>query len=571
MSSNTISATQLDPTFRNIIQQTLEAERQPLRRLTARRDELQVQKGIYTDLGNMLAGLQSALRSLISSQPVYTLGGARSVKVTPAAAGSTVLTASANSSAAAGQYEISVTSLARAHRVRSDAVEYANQALGLSGTLRLGGLAAAEVSGAAMADGILAFQTAATLDGKSALGSDIYYVETRQQDDIWQFRLVNSRGEAQSIRRADGSYTSEWQSAPAQAGWVDTGRGLSIEFDPAVLQARSRGSGAASLNYTPQGAAVAVSAGDSLADLAAKINQAVYAEGNRVSASIVNNHLVLTHQRSGAGVLLQATDESGTVLESLGILQGGAFKTVLQTPSDAVFTVNGLTVQRGRNENLNDVIHGVSLSLSADAEGKTASLAVEDDLSADVKAVQAFLDQFNNLQKYLADKTATVKNSDNTYTRGALVGDGMFRSLRFDLLRQFQGSYTTGQSFSRLEDIGLKLDGDLKAVISSRSALEDALRSDRSAVKALLDAALGALDSRLNQFTGADGYVKKSQQSVESQMELTRKAIDQMNERLAKREQSLIEQFAQMQAQMAQLLYTQQQMGSIYGNFFRSG
>lgn len=571
MSSNTISATQLDPTFRNIIQQTLEAERQPLRRLTARRDELQVQKGIYTDLGNMLAGLQSALRSLISSQPVYTLGGARSVKVTPAAAGSTVLTASANSSAAAGQYEISVTSLARAHRVRSDAVEYADQALGLSGTLRLGGLAAAEVSGAAMADGILAFQTAATLDGKSALGSDTYYVETRQQDDIWQFRLVNSRGEAQSIRRADGSYTSEWQSAPAEAGWVDTGRGLSIEFDPAVLQARSRGSGAASLNYTPQGAAVAVSAGDSLADLAAKINQAVYAEGNRVSASIVNNHLVLTHQRSGAGVLLQATDESGTVLESLGILQGGAFKTVLQTPSDAVFTVNGLTVQRGRNENLNDVIHGVSLSLSADAEGKTASLAVEDDLSADAKAVQAFLDQFNNLQKYLADKTATVKNSDNTYTRGALVGDGMFRSLRFDLLRQFQGSYTTGQSFSRLEDIGLKLDGDLKAVISSRSALEDALRSDRSAVKALLDAALGALDSRLNQFTGADGYVKKSQQSVESQMELTRKAIDQMNERLAKREQSLIEQFAQMQAQMAQLLYTQQQMGSIYGNFFRSG
>ncbi|WP_322794485.1 flagellar cap protein FliD N-terminal domain-containing protein, partial [Bellilinea sp.] len=140
MSSNTISATQLDPTFRTIIQQTLETERQPLKRLTARRDELQVQKGIYTDLGNLLTGLQSALRSLISSQPSYTLGGARSVKVTPAAAGSTVLTASASSSAAAGQYEISVTSLARAHRVRSDAVEYVNQALGQSGTLLLGGL-----------------------------------------------------------------------------------------------------------------------------------------------------------------------------------------------------------------------------------------------------------------------------------------------------------------------------------------------------------------------------------------------------------------------------------------------
>jgi len=437
MSSNTISAANLDPTFRTIIQQTLEAERQPLKRLTARRDELQVQKAVYTDLSNLLNSLQSTLRSLISSQLTYTLGGSRSVKVTPTVAGSTVLSASAGSSAAAGSYEISVISLAKAHRVRSDAVEYINQALGLSGTLRLGGLAAAQVSGAALADGVTGFETSLPLDGKSALGSDAYYVETRQQDGVWQFRLVNSRGEAQFIRRSDGSYTSEWQNAPVEAGWVDTGRGLKIEFDPSALQARTRSSGASSVNYTPQGAAITVSASDSLVDIAAKINQAAYAEGNRVSAAVINNHLVLTHQRSGAGVLLQAADESGTVLEALGILQGGTFKTVLQTPSDAVFTVNGLTVQRGRNDKLSDVINGVSLSLSADAEGKSATLTIEDDLSADIKAVQTFLDQFNALQKYLSEKTATVKNSDNTYTRGALVGDSMFRSLRFDLLRQF--------------------------------------------------------------------------------------------------------------------------------------
>lgn len=571
MSSNTISAANLDPTFRTIIQQTLEAERQPLKRLTARRDELQVQKAVYTDLSNLLNNLQSTLRSLISSQLTYTLGGSRSVKVTPTVAGSTVLSASAGSSAAAGSYEISVTSLAKAHRVRSDAVEYINQALGLSGTLRLGGLAAAQVSGAALADGVLGFDTSLPLDGKSALGSDAYYVETRQQDGVWQFRLVNSRGEAQFIRRSDGSYTSEWQNAPAEAGWVDTGRGLKIEFDPSGLQARTRSSGASSVNYTPQGAAITVSASDSLVDIAAKINQAAYAEGNRVSAAVINNHLVLTHQRSGAGVLLQAADESGTVLESLGILQGGTFKTVLQTPSDAVFTVNGLTVQRGRNDKLSDVINGVSLSLSADAEGKSATLTIEDDLSADVRAIQSFVDQFNALQKYLADKTTTVKNSDNTYTRGALVGDSMFRSLRFDLLRQFEASYTTGQAFTRLNDIGLKLDSDLKAMLSDRSALENALRTDRNAVKALLDAAMGALETRISQFTGENGYLKGSQKSLESQMEMTNKAIERMNERLAQREQTLIQQFAEMQTQMTLMLYTSQQMNSIYGSLYRSG
>ncbi len=571
MSSNTISATNLDATFRTIIQQTLEVERQPLKRLTARRDELQVQKAVYSDLSNLLNGLQSALRSLISSQPSYALGSTRSVKVTPSVSGSTVLSASAGSSAAAGVYDFSVTSLAKAHRVRSDAVEYINQALGLSGTLRLGGLAAAQVSGAVAADGVLGFDVAATLDGKSALGSDTYYVETRQQDGVWQFRLVNSRGEAQSIRTADGSYTSEWQTAPTEAGWVDTGRGLKIQFDPLALQAHSRSSGASSVNYTPQGAAISVSAGDSLVDIAAKINQAIYAEGNGVSAAVINNQLVLTNKRSGAGVLLQASDESGSVLQTLGVLQSGSFKNVLQTPADAVFTVNNLTVQRGSNENLSDVISGVNLSLSADAEGKSATLTIEDDLSADIKAVQTFLDQFNALQKYLAEKTATVKNSDNTYTRGALVGDSMFRSLRFDLLREFEASYSTGQAFTRLNDIGLKLDSDLKATLSDRSALENALRTDRNAVKALLDAALGALDTRLNQFTGAEGYLSHAQNSLESQMESANKAIDQMNERLAQREQSLIAQFAELQTQMTMMLYTSQQMNGIYGSLYRSG
>ncbi len=571
MSSNTLSAANLDPTYRTILQQTLEMERQPLKRLTARRDELQVQKGVYADLSNLLNSLQSALRSLISSQPTYALGGARSVKVSPVVSGSAVVSASAGSAAAAGQYEISVTTLAKPHRVGSDAVEYINQALGLSGTLRLGGLAAAQVSASSAAAGVTGFQTVAPLDGKSALGSDTYFVETRQNDGVWQFRLVNSSGEAQLIRKADGSYASEWQNAPETAGWVDTGRGLQIEFDPSALQARTRSSGAASAAYTPQGAAISVNEGDSLVDIAAKINQAAYAEGNRVSAAVINHRLVLTHQRSGAGMWLQAADESGHALEALGVLQGGSFKNPLQNPSDAVFAVNGLTVQRGRNDNLSDVINGVSLSLAADAEGKSATLSVEDDLSADVRAVQSFLDQFNALQKYLADKTVTIKNSDNTYTRGALVGDSMFRSLRFDLLRQFEASHATGQAFTRLNEIGLKLDSDLKATLSDRSALENALRSDRNAVKALLDAALSALDSRLNQFTGAEGYVSSARRSVESQMEMTNKAIERMNERLAQREQSLIQQFAEMQAQMTLMLYTSQQMNSIYGNFFRSG
>ncbi len=569
--STTVSSSNLDSIYKTIILQTLEAEKQPLKRLTTRQDEISVQRAIYTDLNNLLGKLQTSLHNLLSNKPSYALNGGRSTRVIPAVSGSSVLTASAGSSAAAAGYEINVTSLARAHRVRSDAVEYSNQPLGLSGAIRLGGLAEAAFNAPLTGGGIIAFETSTLLDGKAALAKDTYFVETRQQDGVWQFRLVNSQGEAQSIRTASGSYTSDWQAVPAEPGWVDTGRGVKIEFDPATLAAKSRITGAVSLGYTPQGALINIAEGDSLADMVSKINTAAYAEGSKVSATIVNNQLVLTNQRSGEGNSILAADESGSVLHGLGILQSGGFKNVLQAATDALFSVNGVSVRRSRNDGLTDVIYGVTLNLSLDAEGKSAQLMVEEDLAADVRTVQNFLDQFNALQKYLADKTATVKKDDGTYSRGSLAGDTMFRGLRMDMLRQFEMRYASGSTYSRLNDIGLKLDGDLKAVVSDRAALENALKNDRAGVKALLDAALGSLDARVNQFTGSGGYISGAQKAMDDQIDAAKRAIQAMNQRLAQREQSLIQQFAELQAQMTTMLYTQQQMGTIYGSYFRSG
>ncbi len=122
-----------------------------------------------------------------------------------------------------------------------------------------------------------------------------------------------------------------------------------------------------------------------------------------------------------------------------------------------------------------------------------------------------------------------------------------------------------------MNDIGLKLDGDLKAVVSDRAALENALKNDRAGVKALLDAALGSLDARVNQFTGSGGYISGAQKAMDDQIDAAKRAIQAMNQRLAQREQSLIQQFAELQAQMTTMLYTQQQMGTIYGSYFRSG
>jgi flagellar hook-associated protein 2 len=95
---------------------------------------------------------------------------------------------------------------------------------------------------------------------------------------------------------------------------------------------------------------------DSLSDIAAEINKAAYAEGNEVKASIIDRRLVLQPALSGAAHILQASDDSGTVLQSLGVLTGaGAFKNynpATESARDAIFTVNGIQIQRSKNTDI---------------------------------------------------------------------------------------------------------------------------------------------------------------------------------------------------------------------------
>jgi ABC-type glycerol-3-phosphate transport system permease component len=89
-------------------------------------------------------------------------------------------------------------------------------------------------------------------EGEQELPTGAYYVEV-QQSDAWAFRLVNNDGEAVPlvpVDRPQGALTEDWQPIPAQGGTVDTGRGLSFDFDPpGSYTAADRRSGAARTDY----------------------------------------------------------------------------------------------------------------------------------------------------------------------------------------------------------------------------------------------------------------------------------------------------------------------------------
>ncbi|MCX8062363.1 MAG: flagellar filament capping protein FliD [Anaerolineales bacterium] len=581
------SVNQLDSYFVNLINNLMTIERQPLTRLEEQRSKLNVTVGVYQDARSKLLELQNAVYALRSGNYTSALTESRNVSISDRSSGSTVLTASASSSAVVGIYQVTDIVLAKAHRVRSDAVTTIDQALGYStgeGYIVLGGaLNRSATLSQNLSNTVIAVSTSEVDSGKKELGRGTYSIEVRNDATAgWQFRLVDSAGKAVAIRNGTSEIetTSDWQTIPSGGGNFDTGRGLVIQFgDGSGYQA-----GSAVVSFTSQGARITVSASDSLLDIVSKINAAAYAENDGVVASIIDKQLVLSAASTGTAYALSAGNvidngAGGTsgVLHQLGLLAEGstAFKhAAIQEATNASFKVNGLMVTRSKNSGLTDVIAGVTLNLAGDAEGKYATLNVIKDLSLAKTAISTFIEKFNTVVSYLEQKTSVTSVDSRTYTRGALADDMAFSELRLRLFSLFMNAYSNSSAYSRLRDIGLGLDDNLRASITDSTKLEQALTNDLEGVQTFLDKVMQTFDVELGRFTGTrstTSYVTEAVSLLNSQMTDLNADITRMNTYLSEREQYLYDQYAQIQAQLVSLTYMRQMWASIYGTVNRLG
>jgi len=462
-------------------------------------------------------------------------------------------------------------------------------------------------------DTVDAFATSAVREGKTELGAGSYYVEVRENgagSGDWEFRLVDGTGAAVSVYDAttnDGRFTDQWQDiddvlANFTDGVLVTGRGLSIDFGAGTYTAGTKGAGAAQVDYTARlnqlglrgagaasvtcgaaGALVTVTSDDSLSDIAASINAATYPTDAGVTASVVNNRLILTAESTGLGHEIRLADVTGTVLSGTGssgiglITAADTFKnttpdTGYQAPCDAVFTVNGMQVTRDRNSGLSDIITGITLDLAADAEAQSATLTVSADTGTVKTKITAFLDAFNALQSHIRSQTAVTSfgsGQDAIYTRNALSGDNtILTALRNSL---FAGLYGTVDGLpagapTNLRQIGITLGSDLTARISDSGALGAALAADPEGVEALIDGLMENLENALSPFTGTGGVVDGKITATNGQIRGINNKIARIEARLEGRQATLERQYAYLQVQLAQMSYTQSQLGAFWGS-----
>jgi len=606
----------LDSYFQNIINVSMQWERQKLERLETQKTNLNTQKKLYTSLQSMFSELQQLTQTLISKDSSYAVKAGRSSTITPYGTNA-ILSASASSNAIPGEYAISVNRLATAHTARSAQQASIATPLNLSGEFYVGGRSDGPLSTEVTrnASVISAFETVAdtTADGaidadKKQLGSNNYRVEVRKSGSTWQFRLVDSdSGEAVSIRSGSDTttHTSVWQNITA--GTYDTGRGLKITFaDPATFNDSDQGV-AGEVAYTAQGTKITVDNTMTLADIASEINSATFAEGNDVRASIVDRRLILTAKYTGREMIVSETSiSSGTnnILRKLDILNGddndtGTFNTFLDAiaPQTAQFKVNGLTLERKSNTGLTNVIAGVTLNLTGvhtDWTTQSDKITVTENMTDANNAITSFLTKFNEMLLFLEENTGVTKIAENQYTRGGLADDTIFSDLRSQLFSLFTaqlgstyqranrpgggtGDLITLGAYKSLRDIGIGLDDNLTPTVLDQDKLDAALTNHLDDVKKLFDAIMGSIDDTLGRFTGVwgdygsstTGYITTVNNGVDSEIRQLNYDITDENKRLSDREASLVQQYAQLQTQLLSLQYMQQSWSTIYGSTSR--
>jgi len=324
---------------------------------------------------------------------------------------------------------------------------------------------------------------------------------------------------------------------------------------------------------------VTVSATDTLQTLRDKINAA----DAGVQASIVTDasgaRLALRSSASGAdnGFRVTASDVDGNAIDDAGLSRvafdppsGTTGMLYSQPASNAVATVNGITVESASNE-LSGVIEGITLRLRK-TTAAPVDLAVASDREAVKTAIQAFADAYNELARYIGEQT---KYDAGTRVGGPLQGDsavtGLIGRLR-GLIGQTSGA---AAGLSRLSDVGLQLqrDGTLKV---DGARLDSALGNLAELKKAFanndtLDPANNGFARRFaalaTQVLGVDGSLTTRSEGLKKLISANTAKQERLEDRVERFRERLVRQFTAMDANLSRLQalqsYVSQQLAAL--------
>lgn len=234
---------------------------------------------------------------------------------------------------------------------------------------------------------------------------------------------------------------------------------------------------------------------------------------------------------------------------------------------DAELTINGIEIKSSGNE-LQDVIDGISITLLK--EGQTATVTVAKDVDKIAEKVEAFVKAYN-------DVIDTIRT--NTGQGKTLQGDYMLRSLQDTMHDLFNGKVDGLSQYQYLTQIGLEIDaGKTKAdsfngkISFDKEKFKAALAENPDEVYKLFghddendgkDGIAQRFSDTLRYWTRAgNGILTSRIEGYNSQISFITKQMEDMEDRLAMKEEQLKKQFTSMETMLIKLQNEQSWLNS---------
>lgn len=268
--------------------------------------------------------------------------------------------------------------------------------------------------------------------------------------------------------------------------------------------------------------------GSSLNDIAREINEATSTLKMKASVLATNPgeyHLVVAGTETGWDNRYRFRDNSGTVMQSLGVLDGAGNDVagaMVADAQNAEFTVGGLSIARASNT-VSDAIPGVTLNL---LKVGSSTLDIKLDTNNALSAIEDFVSSYNSAASYI--RTKGFYNRE-TKKSGDLAGDTGLMSLMGDLSRRTLGDVTgLPATLNSLIDMGIttKTDGQLTI---DETKLKDLLKTNPTGVKDVFQKATDGLTTALGDWLEANS---KSGGALESRAEVLDKTAKRLEERM---------------------------------------
>lgn len=508
--------------WRALVDQLVEVERAPQRRLFTEQQDLQTRKTAYNSIATQLSVLQNRVDELNDGE----LFDSRLAK----SSSEEIAAALAESGAALGTYAYHIIQLATAS-VRLGAANIARainpttdvSALSLSdapfstavgaGTFTVNGK---QVTIAATDTLQGVFDKISTATGGDIAGSydpntDRVSLTSATNAEIVLGSATDTSNFLQVARLSNNGGSSVTSSSAL--GSIRLSGPLSSANLATVIDDGGSGTGTFKIN----GVEIAFDTDvDSISEVLKRINDST--AGVTASYDSVSDRFLLTSKVTGdIGIALE--DVTGNFLAATGLSSG-----VLQRGQDLLYTVNGGGQLSSRSNTITEDSSGIEgLSVTVVGAGDT-TVTVSSDSARIKKAITDFIDDYNKAQGLIDTNTASTTDAKGKVTAGTLAGESDAYTISADLRRFVTATFASlGGTIKRLESLGIRSNGeDDKLTLSDGEKLDAALASNLGEVKSLFTNATDGLAVKLGKYlentVGDDGTLPTKQSNLDKQV-----------------------------------------------------